>query len=241
MGSDHPRRLGQTETTLRSGNTPGQPVKGLDGPAAAGLPGGAGRPATGDSADEGEICSTSRRPVNLMTGYVGDHARTPRRWPTATTTPATSPRGTRTVPHLCGPHRRRVQGKRLQGPPFELESVLIEHPAVAEAAVVPAPDVCGWRFRKPTWRLRRLARRTGDAPAHYGFARERLAPYQNVRRSSSSNFRRRFRARSGGSTARREHPGSPRAQNDRGHSRDATTSSRAERLIFPPPHLPSHG
>jgi hypothetical protein len=34
--------------------------------------------------------------------------------------------------------------------PFELESVLIEHPAVAEAAVVPAPDEVRWPSPRPT-------------------------------------------------------------------------------------------
>ena len=34
--------------------------------------------------------------------------------------------------------------------PFELESVLIEHPAVAEAAVVPAPMRSGWLCRRRT-------------------------------------------------------------------------------------------
>jgi acetyl-CoA synthetase len=34
--------------------------------------------------------------------------------------------------------------------PFELESVLIEHPAVAEAAVVPSPDPVRWRCPRPS-------------------------------------------------------------------------------------------
>ncbi|EUA43451.1 AMP-binding enzyme family protein [Mycobacterium xenopi 3993] len=34
--------------------------------------------------------------------------------------------------------------------PFELESVLVEHPAVVEAAVVPSPTTRGCRFRRPT-------------------------------------------------------------------------------------------
>ena len=33
--------------------------------------------------------------------------------------------------------------------PFELESVLLEHDAVAEAAVVPSPDPIGWRSPRP--------------------------------------------------------------------------------------------
>jgi acetyl-CoA synthetase len=67
--------------------------------------------------------------------------------------------------------------------PFELESVLIEHPAVAEAAVVPAPDelrlavpkayvvlAAGWEPDRET------------ALAILRHAREKLAPFQRVRR-----------------------------------------------------------
>ena len=42
--------------------------------------------------------------------------------------------------HLRRPRRRRVQGVDYRISPFELESALIEHAAVAEAAVVPSPD-----------------------------------------------------------------------------------------------------
>ena len=67
--------------------------------------------------------------------------------------------------------------------PFELESVLIEHPAVAEAAVVPAPDpirlavpkayvalAAGWEPDRDT------------ALALLRHAREHLPPYLRVRR-----------------------------------------------------------
>lgn len=67
--------------------------------------------------------------------------------------------------------------------PFELESVLIEHPAVAEAAVVPAPDELrlavpkayvalaeGWEPNRET------------ALSILAYAREHLAPYLRVRR-----------------------------------------------------------
>ena len=52
--------------------------------------------------------------------------------------------------------------------PFELESALIEHPAIAEAAVVPAPDAIRWNvpkayitlspacIRQKRWRMRFL-------------------------------------------------------------------------------------
>jgi acetyl-CoA synthetase len=67
--------------------------------------------------------------------------------------------------------------------PFELESVLIEHPAVAEAAVVPAPDAVRLAVPKAYIALAAgyepgpdVAR---DVLAH---ARARLAPWQRVRR-----------------------------------------------------------
>jgi acetyl-CoA synthetase len=67
--------------------------------------------------------------------------------------------------------------------PFELESVLIEHPAVAEAAVVPAPDelrlavpkayVVLVEGREPSKEL------AGEILA---FCREHLAPFKRIRR-----------------------------------------------------------
>ena len=68
--------------------------------------------------------------------------------------------------------------------PFELESVLIEHEAVAEAAVVPSPDPVRLAVPKafvtlaagPRRRRARLAR------AMLPFSREKLAPYKRVRR-----------------------------------------------------------
>src|SRR6202043_196141 len=67
--------------------------------------------------------------------------------------------------------------------PFELESVLIEHEAVAEAAVVPAPDPI--RLAVPRAWVRRAAGRepTGElAQSIMAFCRERVAPYKRIRR-----------------------------------------------------------
>jgi acetyl-CoA synthetase len=67
--------------------------------------------------------------------------------------------------------------------PFELESVLIEHPAVAEAAVVPAPDPVRLAVPKAY-----IALAPGFEPSEetafaiLKYAREHLAPYQRVRR-----------------------------------------------------------
>jgi acetyl-CoA synthetase len=67
--------------------------------------------------------------------------------------------------------------------PFELESVLIEHPAVAEAAVVPSPDPVRLSVPKAFVLLS-----PGQSPSRelagdiLTFARERLAPFKRVRR-----------------------------------------------------------
>ena len=67
--------------------------------------------------------------------------------------------------------------------PFELESVLIEHPAVAEAAVVPSPDPVRLAVPKAF-----VVLRPGHAPDEttardiFTFLRGRLAPYQRIRR-----------------------------------------------------------
>ena len=67
--------------------------------------------------------------------------------------------------------------------PFELESVLIEHPAVAEAAVVPAPDEV--RLAVPKAYLMLAPGYAADeetARSILRYAREHLQPWQRVRR-----------------------------------------------------------
>jgi acetyl-CoA synthetase len=67
--------------------------------------------------------------------------------------------------------------------PFELESVLIEHEAVAEAAVVPSPDPLRLAVPKAV-----VALVAGYEPSAalaeeiLRFARGRLAPYKRIRR-----------------------------------------------------------
>jgi acetyl-CoA synthetase len=67
--------------------------------------------------------------------------------------------------------------------PFELESALIEHPAVAEAAVVPAPDEIRLAVPKAYVVLAEghppEAETARSILAH---ARQRLAPFQRIRR-----------------------------------------------------------
>jgi acetyl-CoA synthetase len=67
--------------------------------------------------------------------------------------------------------------------PFELESVLIEHPAVAEAAVVPSPDPV--RLAVPKAYVVLAASHEPDRDTALSIlrhAREHLAPYKRIRR-----------------------------------------------------------
>src|SRR5699024_1455313 len=67
--------------------------------------------------------------------------------------------------------------------PFELESVLIEHPAVAEAAVVPAPDELRLAVPKAYIGLAPGFEPTAEtAEDVLTYAREHLPPYLRVRR-----------------------------------------------------------
>jgi acetyl-CoA synthetase len=67
--------------------------------------------------------------------------------------------------------------------PFELESVLIEHPAVAEAAIVPSPDAL--RLAVPKAFIALTADSAPDraiALAIFQHCRANLAPFKRVRR-----------------------------------------------------------
>ena len=135
--------FGQTETTLQVGNTPGQPVKpGSMGRPMPGVPVVLVDPLTGELADEGEIClDLQRNPLNLMTGYLGD----PQRNATVMAggyyhTGDVAQRDPEGYITYIGRTDDVFKSSDYKVSPFELESVLIEHPAVMEAAVVPQPD-----------------------------------------------------------------------------------------------------
>ena len=177
--------FGQTETTAQVGNPPGEPIK----------PGSMGRPlpgfavvlldAEGHPAQEGEIClDLAQRPLGLMQGYLDDPERT------------ASAMGDGYY-HTGDVARRDAEGyltyigriddvfksSDYRISPFELESVLIEHPAVAEAAVVPSPDPLRLSVPKAFIVL------TAGAPADAATAvsifhhvRERVSPYKRIRR-----------------------------------------------------------
>jgi acetyl-CoA synthetase len=177
--------FGQTETTAMIGNPPGQPLK----------PGSMGRPLPGypvvlldpdgRPADEGEICiDLSRRPPSLMQGYADDPEKTAESMRDGHY--HTGDVGMRDADGYVTYVGRaddvfKASGYRIS--PFELESALIEHPAVAEAAVVPSPDAL--RGFVPKAYVILAAGHAPDADtarAIFQFLRERVSPYKMVRR-----------------------------------------------------------
>ncbi len=177
--------FGQTETSVQVANTPGQPVK----------PGSMGRPlpgfgialvdASGVPSDEGEICiDLSRRPVGLMVGYADDDERTAEAMRDGFY--HTGDVGSRDADGYItyvGRADDVFKASDYRISPFELESVLIEHEAVAEAAVVPSPDPI--RLAVPKAYVVLAAGHSPDAETArsiLAFAREHLAPYKRIRR-----------------------------------------------------------
>ncbi len=185
---------GQTEMTLSVGNTPGSVVK----------PGSMGRPLPGypvvvvdpvtnepvTEADsqgnrEGEIClDLSHRPVPLMTGYQGDEQRNADAMAGGFYhTGDVASVDAEGYISFVGRTDDVFKASDYKISPFEVESVLIEHPAVAEAAVVPSPDPVRLAVPKAY-----IALAPGHEPGEdvarsiLAHAREKLAPWQRVRR-----------------------------------------------------------
>ncbi|MCW1097334.1 MULTISPECIES: isobutyrate:CoA ligase IbuL [Streptomyces] len=179
--------FGQTETAVQVSNSPGQVLK----------TGSMGRPSPGyrvelldpvtgaPGADEGEIAlDLSARPVGLMTGYHGDPDRTAEAM--AGGYYRTGDIGARDEDGYLtyvGRADDVFKASDYKISPFELESALLEHEAVAEAAVVPAPDelrlavpkayivlAAGWEPGPDT------------AKVLFEHSRQTLAPYKRVRR-----------------------------------------------------------
>ncbi|MEU6563481.1 AMP-binding protein [Nocardia nova] len=178
--------FGQTETTLQIANTPGQPVKaGSMGRPMPGVPVALIDPVTGEPADEGEIClDLSAHPVNLMTGYLQDPQRNAQVMAGGYYhTGDVAARDEDGYITYIGRTDDVFKSSDYKVSPFELESVLIEHPAVVEAAVVPQPD--DTRLSVPKAYVTLAAGWQPDsetARAIFEYARDHLAPYLRVRR-----------------------------------------------------------
>jgi acetyl-CoA synthetase len=177
---------GQTETTAQIGNSPAQAVRpGSMGRALPGYEVALVDPVTGESGEEGEIClDLSRRPLGLMTGYLDDPDRAAQamRGGYYHTGDVASRDGDGYITYV-GRTDDVFKASDYRISPFELESVLIEHAAVAEAAVVPSPDPLRLAVPKAYVLLAAGVEPSADtARAILAYARERLAPYKRVRR-----------------------------------------------------------
>ncbi len=177
--------FGQTETTCAIGNSPGQ------------LPklGSMGRPMPGyrvvllnadeQRADEGEIClDLAHRPVGLMRGYEGDATKTADVMRDGLyRTGDVAQRDADGYITYVGRADDVFKASDYRISPFELESVLIEHPAVLEAAVVPSPDPL--KLAVPKAFVALAPGYTADeatALSILQFCRDKLAPYKRIRR-----------------------------------------------------------
>src|SRR6202035_1167493 len=142
-------------------------------------------PVTGEPGRDGEIClDLSRRPLGLMTGYADDPERDAEamRGGYYHTGDVASQDEDGYITYV-GRTDDVFKASDYRISPFELESVLLEHDAVAEAAVVPSPDPLRLAVPKAY-----VVLPAGHAPdrdtalAILRFARENLAPYKRIRR-----------------------------------------------------------
>jgi acetyl-CoA synthetase len=177
--------FGQTETTAQVGNPPGLPVKA--GSMGKPLP---GYPvvlvdAEGRVGDEGEICiDLARRPLALMQGYLDDVQRTAEvmrdGYYHTGDVAALDAAGYLTY---VGRMDDVFKSSDYRISPFELESVLIEHPQVAEAAVVPSPDPLRLSVPKAFVVLvEGCVPDLATAASIFQHVRERVSPYKRIRR-----------------------------------------------------------
>ena len=176
---------GQTETTALAGNSPGQVVK--IGSMGRPMPGYTVRvaDADGNPAKEGEVRLVlgANRPAGLMLGYQGEDGK---------------PKGadgdvyqTGDVVFLdddgyltfVGRSDDVFKSSDYRISPFELESVLLEHEMVAEAAVVPTPDPIRLALPKAYVSLVPGTALTRDtALSIFKYVHSRLAPFKRIRR-----------------------------------------------------------
>jgi len=176
---------GQTETTALAGNSPGQKVKA----------GSMGRPlpgyhvqitdVDGKIAREGEVTLVlgADRPAGLMQGYQGEDGK-------LTGADGALYRSGDVVfaddegyLTFVGRSDDVFKSSDYRISPFELESVLLEHEAVAEAAVVPSPDPIRLAVPKAYVLLVAGAERSPEtALSIFKHLHAHLAPFKRIRR-----------------------------------------------------------
>jgi acetyl-CoA synthetase len=175
---------GQTETTLQIGNFPGQKVK----PSSMGLPAPGYRvrlvDAAGAEQHEAELClALDPPPLGLMQGYQDENGALQPLSGEVYRTGDVAMRDADGYFTYVGRADDVFKASDYRISPFELESTLIEHPAVAEAAIVPSPDPVRLAVPKAFISLAAGQPATRDtALSIFRHIREHLAPYKRVRR-----------------------------------------------------------
>jgi acetyl-CoA synthetase len=177
--------FGQTENVCLLGNCPGQPVKA----------GSVGKPTPGHQIQlldsdgvataDGEIClKMTPRPSSLFEGYVGDTEKTANVMVDGYyRTGDLASRDTDGYHRYVGRADDVFKSSDYRVSPFELESVLMEHPAVAESAVVPSVDERRWSVPKAFVVLKVSVEPTPQvAQDILLFVRERMGPHKRIRR-----------------------------------------------------------
>lgn len=176
---------GQTETTALAGNSPGQKIK----------VGSMGRPlpgyrvqvsdADGHPAKEGEVALLlgADRPAGLMQGYQGDDGKLSGAEGELYRSGDVVFADEDGYLTFVGRSDDVFKSSDYRISPFELESVLLEHELVAEAAVVPSPDPIRLAIPKAFVLLTSGAERTPEtALSIFRHLHTRLAPFKRIRR-----------------------------------------------------------
>jgi acetyl-CoA synthetase len=176
---------GQTETTALAGNSPGQKVK----------VGSMGRPLPGyrveitdidgHVAKEGEVTLVlgAARPAGLMQGYQGEDGKLSGADGEVYRSGDVVFVDDEGYFTFVGRSDDVFKSSDYRISPFELESVLLEHEAVAEAAVVPSPDPIRLAFPKAYVLLVPGVERTAEtALSVFKHLHSRLAPFKRIRR-----------------------------------------------------------
>ena len=181
---------GQTETTSQIGNPPGLMVK--PGSMGVPLPGYRIRILDPDDADakEGEVCiALDPKPRGLMLGYQQEDGSFAPLGDGVYRTGDVATRDADGYLTFVGRADDVFKASDYRISPFELESALIEHPAVAEAAVVPAPDPTRTAIPKAYVTLVAGTPANSDtALSIFRHLRASVAPYKRVRRIEFSDL-----------------------------------------------------
>jgi acetyl-CoA synthetase len=176
---------GQTETTALAGNSPGQKVK--VGSMGRPLPGYGVRitDSDGHETKEGEITLVlgADRPAGLMQGYQGEDGALGGADGDLYRSGDVVFADDEGYLTFVGRSDDVFKSSDYRISPFELESILLEHESVAEAAVVPSPDPIRLAIPKAYVLLVAGNERSSDtALSIFRHLHRRLAPFKRIRR-----------------------------------------------------------